>query len=108
MTMALAKEELEKIKERDGELTYRAGKTHEYLLGFKLDAKKSEELVKKIEELNIPRLKPEHVVKLVDLMPTTIEELKVILQGTTVTVSNDNLQKIAGILNADKNVSEQS
>jgi hypothetical protein len=36
-------------------------------LGYnKLDEKKAEELKKKIAELNIPRLKPEQIVKLID------------------------------------------
>jgi len=95
--MAEAKNILEKIKERDTEFGFRAGKTYEYLTSVSPMAEQEAiELKKKIAELNIPRLKPEHVAKIVDLKPETLDELKVILQSVTIT--NDNLKKIEGLL----------
>lgn len=97
LTMAEVKQELLTIKKRDNELNYRSTKTEAYLALFtKLDEKKSEELVKKLEKLEIPRFKDLHIKKIVDLMPTSIEDLKIILQGYTITVSSDNLKKIMG------------
>jgi len=93
ITLAEAKTLLEKIKERDTEFSFRSGRTYEYLTAFPIaDEKKAEELKKKIAELNIPRLKPEQIVKLIDLNPETSDEIKVILQGVTITT--DNLKKI--------------
>lgn len=91
------KEELEKIKKRDGELNFRANKTEEYLGQFvTLSTKKAAEMKDKIEKLKIPRLKAEHIMKIIDLMPANVESLKVMLQGYTLTVSQENIKKIVG------------
>lgn len=93
------KKELDEIKKRDTELTFRGGKTEEHLNHIKpLEYKKAEELIKKMEEAEIPRLKPEHMHKIVDLMPRSEAQLKVALQGYTITVSDDNLKKIMAIV----------
>lgn len=90
--------ELEKIKARDIELTVRSAKTYEFLAGLKLNTAKTEELVRKINELAIPRLKPEHIVKLVDVLPASIEELKLVMQTFMVTISAENLKRLAELL----------
>lgn len=97
VSMGDVKEKLDEIKKRDNEIGFRSGKTQEFLHALSLE-KKSKEFVKKIEELNIPRLKPEHAIKIVDLMPKTVDELKTILQGYTLTVTNENLSKIVKVL----------
>ena len=95
ITMAEAKHEIDKIKKRDTELNFRSLKTDEYLSSFtKLDKKASDEIYKKIDELQLPRMKREHITKIIDLMPEDVEELKVLLQGYTLTLSQDNLKKI--------------
>ena len=99
ITMAELKDELKAIKKRDEELNFRAEKTEEYLQQFSsLKKKDAKDLCKKIEELDIPRLKAEHIVKIVDIMPKTADEVKSILQGYTITVSKDNLKKIADVI----------
>lgn len=99
ITLVELKEELEKIKKRDEELNFRANKTEEYLSQFvTLPAKKAEELKEKITKLKIPRLKDEHMAKIIDLLPTTVEGLKVILQGYTLTVSQDSMKKIVVVV----------
>ena len=102
ITLAELKEELAKIKKRDGELNFRANKTEDYLNNFieDTDLKKAKEVKKSIEELNVNRLKPEHIVKIVDLMPKTIEELKVIMQAYTLTLTQDQLKKIVDAINS--------
>ena len=59
ISMSKLKDELEKIKKRDKELNFRAVRTEEYLQHFDI-SKDSEELSKKIEALNIPRLRKNH------------------------------------------------
>lgn len=89
------KEELKRIKERDQELNFRAAKTAEYLNFFAgLRAEQALELLHKIEALNISRLKPEHMVKIVDLLPGSVEELKNVLSSYTITVSAENIALI--------------
>jgi len=96
ITMAELKEELGNIKKRDEELNFRANKAEEYLNMFlTLDAAKAKELKEKLSALDVPRLKEEHMVKIVDLLPASPDEVKSILSGYTVTVNNDNLKKIA-------------
>ena len=96
MCLSEAKTELERIKERDKELNFRAQKTIDYLdQMLKLEGKKAKELVDKLAKLEIPRLKEQHVCKLADIMPVTVEEVKAVLQGYAVTITNENLKKIA-------------
>lgn len=93
------KESLESIKKRDKELGFRSAKTDEYLHAFaKSDEKKIEAVKKKVEELNIPRLKQEHICKLVDIMPKDSEEVKLVLASYSVTITNENLVKIADVI----------
>lgn len=97
LALAEVKGILSKIQKRDEEFGFRTGRTFEYVSSLELqNEKKAEELKKKITELDIPRLKSSYVTKIVDIMPKTLEELKVILQGVTIT--NDNLKKIEGLL----------
>jgi len=99
ITIVELKEEIGKIKKRDGELNFRATKTEEYLEQFvSLSQKKTEELKEKIEKLAIPRLKDEHIIKIIDLMPANVEVLKVLLQAYTITVTQENLKKIVGVV----------
>ncbi len=100
MGLFQVKEELKRIKKRDGELNFRAAKTEEYLGHYAaLEEKKSQELFDKINKLAIPRLKDVHIHKIIDLLPKSTEDLKTILQGYTITVKNENLKKIADIVN---------
>ncbi|MDA1197240.1 MAG: hypothetical protein O2779_04735 [Nanoarchaeota archaeon] len=91
------KSELESIEKRDKELGFRSNRTKEYLeqIGVKGDNKK---IIKKIEELNVPRLKDLHIVKIVDNKPETVKDLKYVLQGYPLTVNADYLKKIVEAL----------
>ena len=99
MSIAEVKEELERIKKRDGELNFRANKTEDYINQLDVNSEESKKLMKKIIDLKIPRMKEQHAAKIVDLMPKHIEELKVIIQGYPISVSNENLKKIVDLVN---------
>lgn len=92
------KKELEKIRKRDSELNFRANRTEEYLNQIS-EIKNGDELFDKIMKLGIPRLKEQHVHKIIDIMPITMNELKVVLQSYTVTVNNDSMKKIVDTIN---------
>lgn len=99
ITISELKAKLSKVRKRDEELNYRANKTEEYINQlFSLDEKKAKELREKLEGLGIPRLKIEHIVKIIDLLPTTANDLKVILQGFTVSINADNGKKIVDVV----------
>ena len=92
LSMAEVKEEIENIKKRDKELAFRTARTEEYLNFFV--TKDSIKLVEALKKLDITRLKDEHIVKIADLMPKTVDDLKFILSGYTITLTKDNLSKI--------------
>lgn len=92
------KKELEKIRKRDNELNFRANRTEEYLQQI-ATLKNAEELFSKIMHLNIPRLKEQHIHKIIDVTPTTVNDLKVTLQGYTITLNNDSMKRIVDAIN---------
>ncbi|MBW3014543.1 hypothetical protein KY335_04880 [Candidatus Woesearchaeota archaeon] len=99
VTMAELKEELDKAKKKTGEQGFRAQRTEEYLNTFvKIPAKKALELKDEIEKLNVPRLAENHIIKIINIMPETVEELKVVLQGYPITVTKENMAKIADVV----------
>ena len=95
MNLSQVKNELTKIEKRDGELNFRANKTIEHLNQLHvLPIKKAKDLESKLVALDIPRLKDIHIYKIIDLLPKTLEDLKILLQGYTLTVKQDNQKKI--------------
>ena len=101
LTLAEVKNQINTIEKRDNELNFRAGKTKDYLNSFKLGSKKAAtELKQKISELDVPRLKEEYIVKIVDMMPKNVDELNIILQGYTLTVTKENMKKIVEVVNS--------
>lgn len=91
--------ELKEHLESQKNLNFRAQKTLEYLQQTSsLDSKKAKSLVKKLEELGVSRLKELHFNKIVDTLPKTADDVKTILQGYNITVSNENLKKIADVV----------
>ncbi len=95
INLPLLKKELERIKERDEELSFRAGRTEEYVNEFaQISAEEAEELKKELEDLDIARLKEEMIHKIIDIMPSTEEELEVVLKGYTVSVQSENIEKV--------------
>lgn len=92
-------DELGRIKARDNELGFRAQKTFDHLesIGV-LSSKKAGNLLEKLRKLEIPRLRDQHFLKIVDMMPCTIREVKVALQQYNLTVSQENCKKIADVV----------
>jgi len=96
ISMAELKTAIAKIRKNSEELNFRAERTEEYLNTFvELTAAKSTELKKKLTDSGIPRLKEQHIVKILDTLPVTQEGVSNVLQGYTVTITKDNLKKIA-------------
>src|SRR3989344_4860036 len=76
------KEMLENIEKRDGELNFRSNKAKEYVDAFvTIEKKKKEGLLKKLQDLNLTRLRDEHFTKIIDFLPRTPNELKAVLQA---------------------------
>ena len=98
VTFAELKDQLKKIETRDTTLSFRGAKTKDYLaLATELKAKDAKEIKKKIEELNVMRLKEKQIIKLINVLPKDIDSLKVVL-GSDSTASKEDFKKILDIL----------
>lgn len=96
LTMAEVKQVLEEAKKKEGELNFRAAKTLDYLGNVPLlDAKLAKKLKEELEAMNLPRIKDSHIAKLIDLTPINAEDVRMILQSYTLSLSQENRQKIA-------------
>ncbi|MBU0460465.1 MAG: hypothetical protein KJ597_04730 [Nanoarchaeota archaeon] len=90
---------LNKIQKRDEEMNYLSNKTKEYLDNFVLlSEKKKDELKKNLENLNLTRLKFEHIMKIVDFLPKNIEELKVVLQAYPLSMPKKDQEAIVKVV----------
>ena len=100
ITLAELKEEVEKIKQRDKEPSIRITRMEDYLNAFvQITPKQGKELHAAISKLEINRLKEEHISKIVDLLPKTASELKLLMQGSAVSLTNDAVNKIVEAIN---------
>jgi DNA-directed RNA polymerase subunit F len=99
ISMAELKEEIKDIKKRDTELSFRTAKVAEQVDVLKIvKPKDAEEIFAKIQKLGVPRLKDAYIYKIVDLTPQSPLELKNIVQSYSLTVTNENIDKILEVV----------
>ena len=99
VSMAELKEFLDSKKKEKKELNFRENKSLEYINSFvKLKKDKALELKKELESLDVIRLREKHIIKLIDLVPTEIDDLKMIFSGEGVTLKSEDLNKIIDII----------
>ena len=95
VTLSFVKKEISKIKEPN----YEQKLTKEYVNKFsKLNWGDTQKLIKDLEEAEIPRLKEKNIVKLIDIMPENLDEIKALMAKETITLSKENIQKILELL----------
>jgi len=93
------KKELKSIKKRDENLSVRANRVQEYVDQFSsLSEKDATQLKEKLTALEIPRMKEEYISKIIDIMPVSADDVKIVLSGYGITVKNEHVQKIADTL----------
>ena len=86
---------LDNVEKRDTELGFQSSKVKEYLENFvELSPSKKEELYKKLQGLNLTRIKEEHLMKIIDFMPKTLNDLKVVLQAYPLTMPKKDQESI--------------
>ncbi len=96
-----AKEAIESIEKRDKELNYLSNKTKEYLDQFvTLNRARKNELEKNLQDLNLTRLKDEHIAKICDFLPKTVDELKVVLQAYPLSMPKKDHEEIVKTVKA--------
>ena len=99
ITMVELSGDIDNLEKEEKELNFRSGKTKAYLKQFvKIKIKDAEELRKKIEELNIPRIKERQIVKIIDMLPETLDEIKTLMVGETTTITDENMKKILDVV----------
>ena len=95
VSLAELADHMEMITDRDEELNFRAGKTEEYVNEFaELDKDEFDELFDEINDLDVPRLKDKHIIKIIDFLPKTVKDLEVILEGYPLTLSDEDKEDI--------------
>jgi DNA-directed RNA polymerase subunit F len=95
ISLAELQDHINDISERDEELNYRAGKTEEYINEFaQIERDEYDDLFEALQDLDVPRLKDKHIIKIIDFLPKTTEDLEVILQGYPLTISDDSKEAI--------------
>lgn len=99
LSLADVKKALDEIKKRDTELNHLSNKTKEYLDAFvTISYKQKEELYKKLTELKLNRLKEEHYAKIIDFLPRTVDELKIVLQAYPLSMPKKDQESIVAVI----------
>ena len=84
------------IEKRDTELGLLSQKTKEYIDAFvERSSKDAKDLRKGIDSLGITRLKEEHICKIIDFLPETADDLRIVLQGYNITLPKKEMEAIA-------------
>lgn len=95
VSLAEVKNELKKIKKRDGELSFRGNKTEDHINSLHVISEKdAKDLFKQIEALNIMRMKPKHIIKFIDVLPASEAEVKFVASSLSLTLTKDQISKL--------------
>ena len=90
-----AKDILDKVDEK----SYEQKLALEHVKKFaKMSTADANKLIKELEALNMRKLKPEHAVKIVDLAPKSVDDLKIILMHADVPFKDEELQQIIEVV----------
>ena len=99
LSLVDVREILEEIEKRDKELNYLPNKGKEYIDQFvKLTLDQKKELVKKLVDIKLTRLKEEHIAKIVDFLPQNDDELKAVLQGFHLNMPKKDIDSVLKIV----------
>ena len=101
LSLVDVKSYLESIEKRDAKLTFLSNKCKEYLDAIViLTPAKKDELQKKLVNLNLTRLKEEHIAKIIDFLPKDTNELKVVLQAYPLSMPKKDQDAIIEVVKA--------
>ena len=93
------KDVLSNLKKSDKELNFLSNKTNEYLDAFiSLSKEKKDNLKKSLHDLNLTRLKEEHIVKIIDFLPKNVSELKSVLQAYPLSMAKNDQEEILKVI----------
>ncbi|MEK6948564.1 MAG: hypothetical protein AABX19_04980 [Nanoarchaeota archaeon] len=99
LSLVDVKEALNLHKEKFKELNFRSQKVEGYVQDFAvIDKEKALELEKKLSEA-VQKLKDRHIKKIIDVMPTDLNQLKTVFTGEAINLKQEELKQIVDILN---------
>lgn len=89
------KEYIQTIEDRDKELNFASNRVKEYVEAFvTLSPAQKKELHTKLVDLKLTRLKEEHFIKIIDFVPQTINDLKIVLQAYPLSLPKKDQESI--------------
>jgi DNA-directed RNA polymerase subunit F len=87
------------LGKKEKEENQRIEMMREYLNNFlKITPENAKKLKEEIKALNIPKIDEEHMVKIIDIMPIDADDVKKIFFGTSVALTQDEIQKILDVV----------
>ncbi len=96
ISLAEAKEMIE-VRKKEGELSYEQNLTLDYTKKFtKISADDARALMNEL--LQVEKLTKAQAVEIIDLFPKNLDEMKLIFTKEHFTMSDEDLQKILGII----------
>ncbi len=100
LALADVKKTISAIEQRDTELNFPSTRVKEYAeLFVELSATKKESLHKKLTELQLTRLKEEHLTKIIDFLPKTANDLKIVLLAYPLSLPKKDQESIVAVVN---------
>ena len=75
----------------------------DYIKKFvKIKPEKAKEIKKALQDLNMIKLKPKHIAKILDVMPEDIEDVRKIFVGEDVALDQDEITSILDAIKKNK------
>ncbi len=100
LSLSDVREILSAIEKRDKELNQFSNRVKEYLESFvAISSKRAEELRKKLQGLQLTRLKEEHIAKILDFLPKKTNDLKIVLQAYPLSMPKKDQDEIVKVVN---------
>lgn len=97
ITLAEAEALLKKRKEE--EMRYEQKASYEYVHKFsELSKKEAKELVEKLLDLDLVKVKKEHAVKIADLLPENKDDLRAIFAKERFSLKSDEMEQILEVV----------
>ncbi|MDP3989890.1 MAG: hypothetical protein Q8Q01_01660 [archaeon] len=103
VTLSEVAELLKEVTEIEAEVAFRSTRAKDFVENFSLEivtVEKREELLKKLQELNLTRLKEEHFVKIIDFLPKTVDDLKTVFQAYPLSLPKKDQESIVDAVKA--------
>jgi DNA-directed RNA polymerase subunit F len=96
------REIVKEVEKKTPELGFRTQKVKEYVDDVaQFSDKKAKDALKAIIALDVPRLKKDHVVKILDINPVSTEDLKQLISSFNITVKDEYVKKIFDALKSE-------